>query len=124
MLRLRPTLSMPLECPGALSHPLNGTVLWAASGTLTAGPAAHAPNAAWPAPDAVQVMARTATEAIPRRTKLLFLIRDPPLADDTETEPYTRTCSDRNSKPQPVMSVRSRSRAAVPAIRLSSCVPL
>src|SRR6184192_3654700 len=74
MLRLRPTLSTPLECPGTLSHPLNGTVLWAASGTLTAGAAAHTTDAAWPAP-AVQVMANSATEAIPRRTTLLFLIR-------------------------------------------------
>src|SRR6266540_2946073 len=76
MLRLRPTLSTPLEYPGALSHPLNGTVLWAASGTWTAGVATHAPDAAWPAPDPVQVMATTATEAMPRLTKRLLLIRN------------------------------------------------
>src|SRR2546426_4500024 len=84
MLTLRPRMLIPLECPGPSLPPLSETVLWAASATLTAGTATHAPDAAWPAPAAVQVMARTATEAMPRRTKLLFLIRDLLLTDDTE----------------------------------------
>src|SRR2546425_3300847 len=75
MFALRPTMLMPRVNPGAPSQPLNGTVLCAASGTLTAGVATHL-CAAWPAADTIQVIASTATEAMPRRTKLLLLIRN------------------------------------------------